>query len=138
MTSLIVDASVAVKWHVQQSGSREARVVGQGAELFAPDLVLAEIANTLWKYVRIGELSVEIAREMIAKAPEPFAALFPLHPLHSPAFELACNLKHPVYDCIYLALARREGLPLVTADKRLASIARNLAGIEVQLLIEAQ
>ena len=31
---------------------------------------------------------------------------------------LAIEIGHPAYDCIYLALARRLGAPLVTADMR--------------------
>ena len=30
---------------------------------------------------------------------------------------MACALSHPVYDCLYLALAEREGTRLITADQ---------------------
>ena len=39
------------------------------------------------------------------------------------ALALACHLDHPVYDCLYLALARREAAVLVTADQRLQQLA---------------
>ncbi|MCT4364708.1 MAG: type II toxin-antitoxin system VapC family toxin [Synechococcaceae cyanobacterium MAG-AL1] len=39
------------------------------------------------------------------------------------ALALACHLNHPVYDCLYLALARREAATLLTADRRLQSLA---------------
>ncbi len=32
---------------------------------------------------------------------------------------MAVDLRHPVYDCFYLALAEAEEAPLVTADRRL-------------------
>ena len=36
---------------------------------------------------------------------------------------LACHLDHPVYDCLYLALARREAAVLLTADQKLMALA---------------
>ncbi len=36
---------------------------------------------------------------------------------------LACHLDHPLYDCLYLALARREAATLLTADQRLQRLA---------------
>lgn len=39
------------------------------------------------------------------------------------ALALACHLDHPVYDCLYLALARREAAVLLTADQRLQRLA---------------
>jgi predicted nucleic acid-binding protein len=39
------------------------------------------------------------------------------------ALALACHLDHPVYDCLYLALARREAAQLLTADQRLEKLA---------------
>jgi predicted nucleic acid-binding protein len=40
------------------------------------------------------------------------------------ALDLSWEWQHPVYDCIYVALAIRRGVPLVTADRRLAGAAR--------------
>jgi predicted nucleic acid-binding protein len=34
------------------------------------------------------------------------------------ALELAIALDHPVYDCLYLALAERMGVGMVSADRR--------------------
>jgi len=39
------------------------------------------------------------------------------------ALALVCHLDHPVYDCLYLALARREAAVLLTADQRLQQLA---------------
>ena len=44
------------------------------------------------------------------------------HP-QAEALALACHLDHPVYDCLYLALARREAALLLTADQRLLQLA---------------
>jgi predicted nucleic acid-binding protein len=53
-------------------------------------------------------------------------------PLREAAFDLALRRDHPVYECFYVALARREGAPLLTVDRRLAQ--RFAADVEVRLL----
>lgn len=131
---LVVDASVAIKWFIQQQASEEARAIaGPHAVLVAPELVLAEIANALWKYVRSERLASEDARIMLARAHSVFACLTPLSEVALPAFDLAASLNHPVYDCCYIALAHREAAPLVTADKRLAHAAQ-ASSIAVRLI----
>ncbi len=131
----VIDANVAVKWFVEQDGSQEARALGgPSAVLIAPELILAEIASALWKYVRAVMLAEEAAKAMLARAPSAFSRLVPLEELLTSAFELSLTMPHPIYDCFYLALARRERAPLVTADKRLAAVASSLPDIEVRLL----
>ncbi len=43
--------------------------------------------------------------------------------LQAEALALACHLDHPVYDCLYLALARCEAALLLTADQPLLQLA---------------
>ncbi|MGO9547597.1 MAG: type II toxin-antitoxin system VapC family toxin [Rhodomicrobium sp.] len=132
---LVADASVAVKWFVKQDKWEEARALAKPPrELIAPDLVLAEIASAFSKYVRVNQLLKDTAEAMLAQAPQAFARIVPLQELLPAAFELSLSIPHPIYDCFYLALARREGAPLVTADKRLAAAAQALPGVEVRLL----
>jgi predicted nucleic acid-binding protein len=119
----VVDASVAVKWVVQEVASDRARSLAQG-RLEAPDLLPVECANILWKKVCFGNLTEReaVARlHALLRAPVVLAAS---HDLLESALRLSFNLRHPVYDCLYLALSLKRGLPLVTADKRLAGVAR--------------
>jgi predicted nucleic acid-binding protein len=133
MTSLIVDASVAAKWFVQETDSAAAKTVAAGADaLVAPELILAEVANVLWKKIRKGSMHVRQASEVMRDLPVYFDRLVPLASLGSRAIELANDLKHPVYDCFYLALAEREGIPIVSADARLLTAAAQLTGIEAR------
>jgi predicted nucleic acid-binding protein len=135
MTSLIVDASVAARWFVPALAWPSATVLLQTKQiLIAPELVLAEVANAFWKAVGAGYMTPSEMQLAVAKLPNLFDALIPLHGLAGDAAESAIALRHPVYDCFYLALARRESAPLVTADKRLAAAAKALPDIEVRLL----
>lgn len=59
MNLLVIDASIAVKWVVEEEGTIEALALRGAAKLIAPDLLIAECANILWKKVRRGELLPE-------------------------------------------------------------------------------
>jgi predicted nucleic acid-binding protein len=119
----VIDASVGVKWVVTETDTDLARSLS-ACRLHAPDLFAVECANILWKKVRIHELTRRHALDcldLLRRAP---FAIVPARDLMVEALELAFELRHPVYDCVYLALALRRGVPLVTADKRLATVAR--------------
>jgi len=52
VNTLVIDASVAVKWVVEENGTPEVLALRQRARLIAPELLVAECANILWKKVR--------------------------------------------------------------------------------------
>jgi predicted nucleic acid-binding protein len=132
---LIIDASVAVQWYVSQPNSAKAlEIARSGDVLSAPDLILAEAGNAFWQSVRAGLLQRRDALDALSELPKRFDFLHSAEPYVSEALEIAISLNHPIYDCFYLALARRERAPLVTADRRLAAAAQALASVEVQLL----
>lgn len=114
----IIDASVAIKWVVDEPGTEQA-VLLRKKQLFAPDLLIAECANILWKKVRRRELSEAeaiLAARLLQRAD---IQLEPMRRLLEPATKLALALDHPAYDCTYLALAEVLSCPMVTGDERL-------------------
>jgi predicted nucleic acid-binding protein len=118
---VVVDASVAVKWYVPEVGSeRAARLLGGGARLLAPELIVAEFGNVLWKKVERRELSDDeattIAETFLSSGA---VAIHPLGPLLRAALDLAVRFHHPVYDAYYLALAVADNCSFVTADEQL-------------------
>jgi predicted nucleic acid-binding protein len=116
----VVDASVAVKWFVEERGSSAARAVLAGGEpLLAPDLILLEASNTAWKKVRRKEMTLEQGEAMVRAVPLYFERLVRSGALVARAYALANQLNHPVYDCLYLALAEMEAVALITDDDRL-------------------
>ena len=114
---ILIDASVALKWYLPEAGS-SAAVELTKEELCAPSLILAEVANGLWKAERLKHLEAAAVRDGVATLPEVLSELTPLHLLIARASEIARHLDHPVYDCIYLAEAERRATKLVTADQR--------------------
>ena len=118
MTTVVVDASVAAKWLATEPGSKAAEALLDD-DLVAPDLLYAEVANILWKKTMRGEMTAEtvgLAARWLLHVPMRIhdgAALF------AESVALAQRLKHPAYDCFYLAAALRSDCWLVTADRRL-------------------
>ena len=126
---VVFDASVAVAWYAPEEGSARAAPLQRGSvPLFAPTLVQIEVANALMMRLR---------RRPPCPPGYPEAALNELRSgtvtfvpdatLLDAAMALAGRLLHPIYDCLYLTLARREEAMLATFDARLARHATALA-----------
>ncbi len=121
--NLVVDASVAAQWFIKEPDSEAARrLLSRQHKLFAPELVLLEIANVLFKSVVRGDLMEGDAQSILTDIRRPWHSLVTDGDLFERAALLSIHHRHPVYDCLYLALAEREHAQLVTIDKRLLSI----------------
>jgi predicted nucleic acid-binding protein len=124
---VVVDASVAVKWFVaEDEGQVRAarRLLLASCELLAPGLLLTEVANVMWKKLRLGQVTREQGDTVAAAVRGFFAHVEPDDRLVEPAWRLAAEHDHPVYDCVYVALAMRMDARLATLDGRLAALAR--------------
>lgn len=119
MNTLVVDASIAVKWVVEEAGTAEALSLRKQAKLIAPELLVAECANILWKKVRRDELSKDQAIFAARLLQGADIELLPSRSLLETATSIAVDLDHPAYDCVYIALAAANDCPFVTADERL-------------------
>jgi predicted nucleic acid-binding protein len=134
--TVVIDASVALKWFVEEQGTEQAATLLAGQDLLvAPDLIVAEVANAGWKAVRAGTMLPEQHDHAAARLPLAFDALIPLTSLAQRAVVIARLLDHPVYDCFYLALAEERSAKLMTADRRLLDrlVGTRWEGIAVNL-----
>ena len=121
----VLDASAAVRLILADPAAADlAERVGGAALVLAPELMLNELANTLWKLQRADRLNNLDPQELLAEARELVDRLEPDRHLQAEALALACHLNHPVYDCLYLALARREAASLISSDRRLNALAK--------------
>ncbi len=121
MKPVVIDASVAIKWVVEEAGTADALTILKSAALKAPDLILAECANILWKKFERKELLKDEALMAARLIQQVDMEIYTARSLLEAATELAIELNHPAYDCIYLALALQNGWPFITADSRLLS-----------------
>jgi predicted nucleic acid-binding protein len=118
VNALVVDASIAVKWVVEEDGTQAALALRTRAKLIAPDLLVAECANILWKKVQRGELSKDEAILGVRLLERSDIELLPMRSLLATATRIAVELDHPAHDCLYLALAIENACRFVTADER--------------------
>ena len=121
---VVVDASLTVKWLVEEEDSDKAHVVLQSWDTqdvtrVAPNLMPFEVANALHRRVLRGELSVGDSARLIAQLLGSRLELHQTAGLHARALELTSELQQgAVYDAHYLALAEGFGCELWTADQR--------------------
>lgn len=127
MKGCVVDASVAVKWLVDEEYSTEAsRLLEAGTTLLAPELLFVEATNALWAMCRRGDIDRDALTDAVALLRRaPVATPVPMRQLASAAARLSVDLDHPAYDCFYLALALHEQHPVVTADSRFLKKVQN-------------
>jgi predicted nucleic acid-binding protein len=124
MASVVLDASAVVRIIEGAEPAAPFQEAVLKADLvLAPELMLTEVANALWRLQRSGQLEVDGLQRRLSRAVELVDVIEPDRHLQAEALALACHLDHPVYDCLYLALARREAAVLVTADQRLQQLA---------------
>ena len=134
MASWVIDASVAAKWLLPEDGSDQASAL-LGDALLVPDLLFAELANIFWKKQMRGEIdaaTADAAARWLMQAP---LQVHGCAALTAEAVRLSIRLQHPAYHCFYLALARRSGCPLVTADRRLVDRCQRVDAVDLGALL---
>lgn len=126
MTPLVVDASVAIKWYVREAGSEKAvrLLADERLGFVAPDIFYPEVVNALLRQAREGQLSDEALEAALADMRKTLPRLVRSSDLIDRAARFARILAHPIYDCLYLALAEASGTVLLTADAEFVSRCR--------------
>lgn len=131
----ILDASVVIKMVVTEVGTAESlAVMERPTRWLAPRLMVIEVASAL-RHKTVGEAlsavnAAAALRACLDAVADGVIGLADDEALAEAALNLALTLDHKVPDCLYLALAEREGAMLVSADRKLISLARR-RGIEV-------
>jgi predicted nucleic acid-binding protein len=117
-----VDSSVVIKWSVPEVHSADAlRYLDPALERDAPELLLAEVSNILWKKVGRGDLTRDEAVRIASDLEQADVTIHPMGPLFGRALQIALDTGRSAYDCTYLALAELLSYQAVTADRRLCN-----------------
>jgi predicted nucleic acid-binding protein len=119
---IVVDASLGLKWVLNEEHSDRATAIGSGRELLTSTLFWAEAGNAIATRDRRGELDRVRGNDALRDLQ---GAPLRSRPLDAgaviAALNIAHDLAHPIYDCCYLALALEENAVVVTADRRFQS-----------------
>jgi len=124
---IVVDASMAFLWFANEPDRWGAsRLLESESTLLSPDFMAAEAANAWWKKLRRHEMDVADVEQAVTNLLAVGIEWASSAQLVRPAARLAAELGHPVYDCLYLALAGSHSAPLATADERLRRAAERV------------
>lgn len=120
----VLDASAALCWVLPRPHSGKAlrlRADFQNGvhELIGPSVFPGEVASALTKAERQKLIPVGDARPLLGQVMRTPPVLHPYEPLLDRAVDVSSQTRGGLYDCLYVALAEREGCGLVTDDQRL-------------------
>lgn len=119
---IVLDASVAVKWLMNEKDSAEAAAFLTGDEvLVAPSLILVEVPGAVsraWREGRLTDVNAKAACDawqgLIGQG---IVGLLSVEKVLTRAIEMSFACRHTVADCVYLAAAEEFGAEVVTADR---------------------
>ncbi len=124
---IVVDTNVmAYLWiECDRTGSSFA-LLRNDPDWHAPRLWRSEFRNVLATTIKAGRFDVKEARRIASKAEARMSGRE--HDVDSSVvLELASRSGRSAYDCEFVALAQRLGVPLLTADRRLAAAFPSIA-----------
>lgn len=122
----VLDVSVAVRWLVASPLTPKAVRLRDDYrqsvhQLLAPSTFSAEAASALTKSERQKLIPVGQARPLLDDLLSDVPLLHPYEPLLYRATDISSQTRSGALDCLYVALAEREGCELVTTDNRLVN-----------------
>ncbi len=121
MRTVVLDVTVLAGYLLGVAGRGKdlSVLMKNGIGFIAPDLWRPELANTLWKYVQQKDITIDQAVELLQQSSALVYDTVGSESLWQGALQLAAQSNHPVYDCLYVALAISRSTQVITYDKRL-------------------
>jgi len=118
--NIVVDASAAIEFLLRTSIGLRIEGMVADADLFAPELLDAEVTAVLRRHLLRGELAEKRAAEALDDLVSWDVDRISLRELVHDAWSLRKNVS--AYDAFYLATARRYSASVITSDGPLARI----------------
>jgi predicted nucleic acid-binding protein len=120
----VLDSNVALKWVLPEKDSAKAIALHRDSQagihdLIAPEVFPVEAAHALTRAERRGVVTVGAADVHLFNILQTGPQLHSYLPLLKRAVGISSAERVGVYDCLYVALAEREGCEFVTADDKL-------------------
>ncbi len=128
---IVLDASAGIEIGLGRKNSRKyVEFIERASTVITSDLYKAEVANVLWKYVKAKFISKNDALQRLQFCIDLIDDFIDINDNNQEALVESIRMDHPIYDLLYLTLARRNGAMLLTEDEVLNDIALE-HGIEV-------
>jgi len=127
---MIVDASVAVKWLVEENLSKAATRLATRNDLVAPDILDLEVAQALTRKVRQRNLQQSVAEELWVDFAKATIQRVAWQGHAQAALALSFRLRATFVDCLYLAIAIDLDDTIVTADERFVRAVRTAPSLQ--------
>jgi len=121
---VVMDSSAAVEISLYRTHAEDfINFLENALWVVSPDLFISETANVFWKYHQYENFPVDLCEKSLERAIKIIDEFYPTHSLYLEALSLSLQTEHPVYDSMYLVLARRNNATLLTLDKKLYRLA---------------
>lgn len=122
----VIDASALLKYIFREDGwSVVNDLLLEGC--IAPELILKECANGLWRRVLKGDITRDFASKVLDRLiHEEIVKVVPQAGLLPKALEIAADRKTTVYDALYIVLAKEKGIELITSDEQQDEVAKTV------------
>ena len=123
MIAAVVDANIFIyaTFNVPGMAAEAKDVLRRADVVHAPSSLHAELVSTIWQKAKRGEITAADGRRGLAVFPSLITRTTPVQKLWNRALELSLAEDHSPYDTLFIALAEREELPVVTFDRKLAN-----------------
>lgn len=117
----VIDTSVVVKWFSEEAHTEKAellllRVQRGQIHMYAPELLVYELGNALWKGKKFEENRILAALDELFESRMEFMPIDKV--LVQSAVRIMVRYDITFYDAVYGALAFSFDIPLVTADPK--------------------
>lgn len=122
---IVIDASALAKLIFKEEGWEEVAEVLKREDI-SIDYIIKEVTNSIWRRLIRNEITSEEARVMYKAVKEILGKALKVEeelPYMNGAFEISLRQKITIYDSLYIAVAKKNGFTLLTADHKQAQVA---------------
>ncbi|MEM0174070.1 MAG: type II toxin-antitoxin system VapC family toxin [Sulfolobaceae archaeon] len=129
----VIDSSSLIKFFSKEKNwEKVASIISEG--VMTLDLAIKEVANALWKKAIKEEITEELAIRIVSDLLKKEAILVVSQDEYIiEALRISIKSKIPIYDSLFIALAKMNKLELITSDKKQYEVALR-EGVNTQLV----
>lgn len=125
---LVLDASAAIAavTNREETSSDLLNTIDAATAIVVPEIFTAEVTNGMWKYIRAGIMSPDEAARSLRSALRFVSKYVRAVDMAEEVLRECAERRHPAYDLYYAVLARREGAAVLSLDRRLKQLCRDM------------